>query len=78
MSESNPQVFYSSERDQPGDSWPSDHHYDDDQPTTLEEAERLERMAGRMIEQAMTAVVVRTCWYCQRRFVSKVFNHLES
>lgn len=74
MSESNPQVFYSSEGNRPGDSWPSD----DDQPTTFEEAERLERMAGRMIEQAMTAVVVRTCWYCQRRFVSKysmIFNH---
>lgn len=33
------------------------------------EAERLERVAAKVIAEAMTRAVVRKCWMCRRRFV---------
>lgn len=34
-----------------------------------DEGERLEKMARRTIEEAMTRAVVRKCWKCKKRFV---------
>lgn len=34
-----------------------------------DDGEKLEKMARRVIEEAMTKAVVRKCWKCKRRFV---------
>lgn len=40
------------------------------------DSERLEKMARDAIERAMTAVVVRKCWSCRRRFVKDEGCHV--
>lgn len=40
------------------------------------DSERLEKMARKAIEKAMTAVIVRKCWSCRKRFVKDEGCHV--